>query len=243
MLALVPCDSAPGVDDGGLRAAQVTGGPECGSFEVWSRTTQTAGAVHSDALFLFRLVRVLIRALEALDEHGPFFRLASLCVLLQTTRVEDFTVALSSAALTAAVEEEGECMVDVLRPEVVAQWRALLVALPAVKILRLHRRSPMAASVLRALAASPGLLPHLRRVFVVQSTVQCAGGVASTDYGSTVVIKTNMGAELVEAVSVRSGLEVMFVGCKVDEEVLEALRKQASVDFGNEWEYMQSVRL
>ena len=257
-LDLVPRDSAPGIDDGGLRAAQVTGGPECGSFEVWSRTTRTRSprAARSAALFLFRLdwkpmlIRDLVRALDQADgppsEHCPFFHLASLCAHLQTTCIEDLTVAPSSAPLTA-LEEEREYVVDIVRPEVVAQWRALLVALPAVKILRLHRRSPARASILRALAASPGLLPHLRKVFVVQSTVRCAGGLADTDADSAMAsrepVLVNIGAELVEAVSVRSGLEVVLVGCEVDEEALEALRKRARVDFGKEWEYMQSESL
>ncbi|KAH9057549.1 hypothetical protein EDB87DRAFT_1823562 [Lactarius vividus] len=34
----VPDNSAPGIDDGGLRVARVMGGPEDDSFEVWSRT-------------------------------------------------------------------------------------------------------------------------------------------------------------------------------------------------------------
>ena len=239
-LDLVPRDSALGTDDGGLRAAQVTGGPERGSFEVWSRTTRTARAARSDALFLFRLdwQHDLIFAHGASgppDELCPFFHLASLCAHLQTTRVEDLTVAPSSAARTASEE----CM----RPKVVAQWRALLAALPAVKILRMHGSCPAGTSVLRVLTEFPELLPHLRKVFVARSTVLCAGGVAGTSASSTMVINKNMGPELMEAMSVRSGLEVVLVGCEVDEEALEALRERARVEFGNEWEYMQSVSL
>ena len=248
MFALIPHDSAPGADDGGLRAAQVTGGPERGSFEVWSRSARSACTGCSDALFLFRLHwwRVLHRALEA-DGIGycPFFHLASLCALLQTTRVVDLTVAplleTTPYATPTAVEEEG------MQPKVVTQWHALLMALPSVKILRLHRCSSAGASVLHAIATSPGLLPQLRKVFVVQSIVRYAGGVADTDAGSAManrdIVRVNIGAELVEAVRVRSGLEVVLVRCEIDEEALEALRKRDRVDFGNEWEYMQSVSL
>ena len=226
VLDFVPRDSAPGADDDGLRAAQVTGGPECGSFEVWSQTRTCAAP--SDAFFLFHLewqnspVRQSLRAPGEADgpprEHRPFFFLASLCAHLQTTRVEDLAVAPSSEA-PIAVEKE------YIQPKVVAQWRTLLAALPGVKILRLHGSSPAGTSVLRVLTESPGLLPHLRKVFVVRSTVLCAGGVPGTGASSTMVINKNMGPELMEAVSVRPALEVVLVGCEVDEEALEALRR------------------
>ena len=253
--ALVPRDSGPGMDDGGLRAAQVTGGPTHGSFEVWSRSGTGANPgvfARSDALFLFRLNWQPILVIEGspLDEHCPFFCLASLCAHLQTTRIEDLTAAPET--LSATIESGTTDVQDT--PDVVAQWRALLAALPSVRTLRLHRGSPACVSVLCALAASPGLLPHLQKVFVVQSAVRYAAGSAArevdigvADAGSAMAshksVQADVGAELVEAVSVRSGLEVVLVGCEVDEEALEALRKRARVDFRNEWEYMQSVHV
>ena len=253
---LVPHDSAPGMDDGGLRAAQVTGGPARGSFEVWSRTDADTGVfAREDALFLFRLdwQPVSVRALDTdvtLHEDCPFFHLASLCAHLQTTRIEDLTVMHeASSAIESGTDVQGT-------PVVMANWQALLAALPSVKTLRLHRGSPACISVLRALAASPGLLPHLQKVFVVRCTVRYAAGstaregsvgVADHDSGSAMAnhkpVRADIGADLVEAVSVRSGLEVVLVGCEVDEEALEALRKRAVVDFGKEWEYMQSVQV
>jgi hypothetical protein len=255
--ALVPCNSARGMDDGGLRAAQVTGGPTRGSFEVWSRTgtgAETGAFAREDVLFLFRLnwQRLLILTDGPLDEHCPFFHLASLCAYLQTTRIEDLTAAPETSSATV---ESGTTDVQDT-PDVVAQWPALLAALPSVRTLRLHRGSPACVSVLRALAESPVLLPLLQKVFVVQSAVRYAArsaargdgvGVADAEASSAMAchkfVQADVGAELLEAVSVRSGLEVVLVGCEVDEEALEALRKRARVDFGNEWEYMQSVHV
>ena len=262
--ALVPQDSARGMDDGGLRSAQVSGGLAHGSFEAWSRTdTDTDAFTREDALFLFRLdwERVLIPPIIApdaespgpLDDSCPFFHLASLCAGLQTTRIEDLTVA---PEIWSATESETAHLPCQRTPDVRAQWLALLAALPSVKTLRLHRGSPACVSVLRALAASPGLLPHLQKVFVVQSTVRYAAGSAARGSGVGVAdaepeaayamaghkfVQENVGAGLVEAVSVRSGLEIVLVGCEVDEEALKALRKRARVDFLNEWEYPQSV--
>ncbi|KAF8267423.1 hypothetical protein EI94DRAFT_1325479 [Lactarius quietus] len=47
--ALFPHDSAPGMDDGGLRVAQVTGRPASGLFEVWSRTISRSGGASAGA--------------------------------------------------------------------------------------------------------------------------------------------------------------------------------------------------
>ncbi len=255
--AFVPHDSAPGIDDGGLRFAQVTGGPVSGSFEVWSRTgsesaSADAGAfAREDALFLFRVewqrFRVVVPDGEGpLDELRPFFHLASLCAHLRTARVVD----LAAAPEVSRDIERGTDVHDA--PDVVVQWQALLAALPSVKTLRLHRGSPACLSVVRALSTSAGLLPHLQKVFMVQSTVRHAAasaarqgdiGTADADAGSTLAgrkfVQANVGAELVEAVSGRSGLEVVLVGCEVDEEALDALRKRARVDIGDELVYMQ----
>jgi len=52
MTGLIPRDSAPGVDDGGLRIARLMGGRKRGSFEVWSRTGSQSACVvaREDAL-------------------------------------------------------------------------------------------------------------------------------------------------------------------------------------------------
>jgi len=42
----------------------------------------------------------------------------------------------------------------------------------------------------------------------------------------------------VAVVKGRYGLEVVLIGCEVDDEALEALRKRAQVDIGDEWVYV-----
>ncbi|KAI9453467.1 hypothetical protein BJY52DRAFT_840654 [Lactarius psammicola] len=257
--AFVPRDSSPGIDDGGLRFAQITGGYEYGSFEVWSRTgTETATAdagvfAHEDALFLFRIdwqgvVALADDAEGPLDEFRPFFQLASLCAHLRTARIVDL---VAGSEASSAIEREADVQDAPDAPDVVAQWHALLYALPSVKTLRLYHGSPACLSILRAFSASAGLLPHLQKIFVVQSTVRYAAdsvarqgdiGDADADAGSAVAcrkpVQANMGAELVEAVSGRSGLEVVLAGCEVDEEALDALQKRARVCIGHERVYV-----
>jgi len=178
MQALVPNDSAPGIDDGGLRFAQVTGGFEHGSFEVWSRTgsesaSSDAGAsAREDALFLFHIKwkRLLVLTLGEevpREEVRPFFHLASLCAHLRTACIVDLVAAPETSSV---IEHWAADVPDA--PDVMVQWQALFAALPSVKTLRLHRGSPACLSVLRALSRSAGLLPHLQRIFVVQSTVR-----------------------------------------------------------------------
>ncbi|KAH8994277.1 hypothetical protein EDB92DRAFT_320728 [Lactarius akahatsu] len=247
--ALIPHDSAPGVDDGGLRIARVIGELERGSFEVWSRTdSESASAVaHEDALFLFNNNWNLpVRLRGCLARSYPFFRLASLCALLGTTRIEHLTVAPETAIEDAATA--GEYATDVPTrklPDVAAPWQALLATLPSVKTVRLHRGSPACLSVLRALSASADLLPHLERVLVVQSIVRYATArLDCTDVsgsGSAVAIRefvrANLGPELVDGVNERSGLEVVLIRCEVDNEALDALRKRARVVICDEPQY------
>ncbi len=240
------------------------GGPARGSFEVWSRTgsesANTSAAAREEALFLFHIDWQH----SPIDPHGggglldhssPFFHLAGLCAHLRTTRVEDLTVAPESAILDA----EGRwrnASEDVApeTPDVAARWQALLAALPSVRNLRLHRGGPECVSVLRALASSAdSLLSHLQRIFVVQNTVRYAvarpDGVVLWNFkrlagtGNAVTrahefAYANVGAELVAVVKGRYGLEVVLVGCDVDNEALEVLRKRAQVDIGDEWVYV-----
>ncbi|KAH8977656.1 hypothetical protein EDB86DRAFT_1075203 [Lactarius hatsudake] len=262
---IIPRDSAPGSDDGDLRVVRVIGGPARGSFEVWSRTgserANTSTAARDDALFLFHIDW----RRSPVDPHGggslldhssPFFHLAGLCAHLRTTRVEDLTVASESASPDADGREKNAPEgVASETPDVAAHWQALLAALPSVRTLRLHRGGPACVSVLRVLASSANtLLPDLQKIFVIQNTVRYAaarsGGALSWNFkrlagNGTAVIRThhepthaNVGAELVAVVKGRYGLEVVLVGCEVDDEALEALRKRAQVDIGDEWVYV-----
>ncbi|KAH9019358.1 hypothetical protein EDB85DRAFT_2008857 [Lactarius pseudohatsudake] len=241
--AFVPHDSAPGVDDGGLRIARVMGGRKRGSFEVWSRTASgsASAAAREDALFLFNTNWDLPGNASRFFKYPspyPFFRLASLCARLGTERVEHLTVASETAIEGAGIT--GGRTTDVLEtPDVAEQWKALLAALPSVKTVHLHRSSPTCLSVLRALSASADLLPHLEKVLVVQSIVRYAAahldgtGVAGSGSTSAVAsrgfVQVNLGAELVDSVKERFGLEVVLVRCEVDGDALDALRERARV--------------
>jgi len=239
MQALIPRDSAPDVDDGGLRVARLMGGRKRGSFEVRSRTgSSSAGAAaREDALFLLNISWDLFVPLQKLHPPESFSRLVSLCACLGSARVEHLAVAPETTIECA--DTAGECATDAL--EVVEQWKALLAVLPSVKTLHLHRRGPACLSVLRALSASAYLLPYLERVFVVQSIVRYAPaavhsdgtGVAGSGSGSTVAsrefVRANLGTELVNGVKERSGLEVLLVRCDADDKLLDTLRKRARV--------------
>jgi hypothetical protein len=246
--ALFPHESAPGVEDGGLWVAKVTGGPTSGSLDVWSRTfsesanANAAAFAREDALFLFRIEWTRL-CYSVHNEPRCFFRLAKFCSHLCTAHIEDFT----------AVPEAYRILQDV--PDAVAQWQALLAALPAVKTLPLHRGSTTCVSLLRALSASASLLPLLQKVFVVYSTVRYAaasadgcdgGGVSSADASFAMAspdsVKINLGAELVDVLSGRPGLEVVLIKCEVDEEALEALRERAWVEIGDECVYTQAFK-
>lgn len=261
---IIPRDSAPGASDGDLRVARVMGGPARGSFEVWSRTgsgpADTSAAAREEALFLFRIdwkgSPIDPHGADSMRDHSsPFFHLAGLCGHLHTGLVEDLTVAFESATSDAdgrgknASEDVAQETTDVM-----AHWQALLAALPSVRTLRFHRGGPACVSVFRALASSADtLFPLLQKVFVVQNTVRYAA--ARTDGAvlwnikriagtGAAVARTqelahpNVGAELVAVVKGRYGLEVVLVGCEVDDEALEALRKRAQVDIGDEWVYV-----
>ncbi|KAH9048304.1 hypothetical protein EDB84DRAFT_1457250 [Lactarius hengduanensis] len=234
--ALVPPDSAPGIDDGGLRVAQVTGGPERGSLEVWSRTVSGSVDVSKceDALFLFRVswsgssYDPRVNDPSARPSTFSFFFLARLCAHLRTARIEFLSIVPGTAIDTWSVSTS-----DAAEP----QWKALLIALPSVKTLCLQS-SPECVSVLRVLSVfvDPLLLPHLHSVFVIHCTVHCAAAAAPPDSvgatdASTAVAnhEVNVGTELVEAVSARSGLRVVLFRCAVDDEALGSLQKRARV--------------
>ncbi|KAH9023094.1 hypothetical protein EDB85DRAFT_338818 [Lactarius pseudohatsudake] len=239
--ALIPGNSAQGADDGGLRVANVMGQHRLHCFEVWSRTYSEGAstAAREDALFLFGVSWSQSHSTVSQTlHHSPSFRLAGLCVHLGTAHIEDLTIAPEIAI-------EGESTTDA--PDIAAQWQALLAALPSVKTLRLHGGSPTCILVLRALSVSAQpLLPNLQRVFVFHSAVRsaAAAGPDTTDVhgaGSSVpsrkFMQADVGVELVEAVSGRSGLEVVLAGCEVDEDALDALQKRARVYIGHERVY------
>ncbi|KAH8994280.1 hypothetical protein EDB92DRAFT_1944152 [Lactarius akahatsu] len=202
--AFIPHDSAPGVNDGGLRIAR-------------------AAAAREDALFLFNINWDLSGRASRLFKYPPpypFFRLASLCARLGTERVEHLTVASETAIEGAGIT--GGRMTDVLEtPDVAEQWKALLAALPSVKTLHLHRSSPLCLSVLRALSASADLLPHLEKVLVVQSIVRYAAG----DLGGTGIA----GSGSSSAVASREFVQVNLGAELVDGDALDALRERARV--------------
>ena len=245
MKTLVPHDSAPGVDDGGLRIAQVIPrGPASGAFEVRSRTRSESAHAHAsafareNALFLLHIEWTTLYD-STTDERSRFFHLARLCAHLCTARIEDFTAGPETSAKSRTDVQE-------------AQWQALLSALPAVKTLRLHRVGLACASLLRTLSVSASLFPLLQRVFVLKTAIRyaaaSAAGMGSVDDAGTVVtsatvsrksVKATVGMELVDLLNRRPGLEVVLVGCEVDEETLGALKKRARVEIGDECVYMQ----
>ncbi|KAH9055323.1 hypothetical protein EDB87DRAFT_1641793 [Lactarius vividus] len=245
--AFVPGDSALGINDGGMRIAHVVGGYERGSFEMWSRTNSESASTtaREDALFLFHFdwspsVPDSRSEVGLIAYPCPSFLLASLCAHLLTAPIEDLTVAHKTTINgTGAV---GEPATDA--PDVAAQWQALLAALPSVQTLRLLGGNPASVSVLSALSASADpLLPHLKRVLVFHSTIHSAATAAApvgqedvsvAGAGSSVAgrkfVQVDVGAELVEAVGGRSGLEVVLAGY--------ALQKRARVHVGHERVYM-----
>jgi hypothetical protein len=261
---IIPRDSTPGAGDGDLRVAHVRGGPARGSFEVWSRTgsgpADTCATAREEALFLFHVDWQR----SPIDTHGggsmrdhssPFFHLAGLCGHLRTALVEDLTVACES--VTPDPDGRGKDASEDVAPEttnIMAHWQALLAALPSVRTLRLHRGGPACVSALRALASSADtLLPPLQKVVVVQNTIRYAAirtdgavlwnikrisGTSAAMARTHELQNANVGAELVAVVKGRYGLEVVLVGCEVDDEALEALRKRAQVDIGDEWVYV-----
>ncbi|KAH9022380.1 hypothetical protein EDB83DRAFT_86736 [Lactarius deliciosus] len=249
--AFVPDDSAPGVDDGGLRVARVVGGYEDNSAEVWSRTgaKSAIAPVREDALFLFQ-TRWYGGTSGVLGAGGMDSIRISFSSLahLRVACIEDLTIVPETTDESFGIA--GRKADTPYTLDIAAQLRTQLAAWPSVKTLRLHGGSLTCVSVLRGLSASADpLFPHLQRIFVVRCAVH-RGAAAFPDGGNVSVtgsgpvltnskfVGENLGVELVEVVSERSGLEVVLVGCKVDEEALDALRKRARVVIGDEQAYV-----
>jgi len=136
-------------------------------------------------------------------------------------------------------------------------WESLLRALESVQSLRLHgsegdRLGKGILSSLRAVVSdsdSDTLLPHLQKLYIVQCDVRCAtqlpqdgvvlrnlkrfalpsgghAGPVARDGG----VGCGVGNEMVALVQRRVGLEVILVGCGVDDEALDKLGKYVQAD-------------
>jgi hypothetical protein len=255
MRAFIPRDSMLG-GDGGLRAARVRGGPARGSFVVWSRSGSREGG-EEDALFMFRIDwkgSPIDPRGEALLEHSsPFFHLGGLCTQLPAMRVSDLTIEPEpDIASTSTIHWE-----SLLRA---------LDSVQSLRLHggdRLGKGIEISSPLLHAVAStsdSETLLPHLQHLYIVQCDVRCAAqvprdgvvlwnlkrfalpGGAVPGHAGLVAgdgeVRGGVGDELVALVRRRVGLEVVLVGCGVDEEVLDELGKHAQVSLGDEWVYV-----
>jgi hypothetical protein len=230
----VPRDSSLGANDGGLQMAQICR-HDCKSFEMWSRTyfERASTASREDALFL---LQVEWPSRNPVDSCFP-----NLSLYFSNSAYMDLTISPESGFEGAGTTSKNEA--DALI--IVERWTELLTDLPFVKTLRLHRGSYACILVLRALSASESpILPHLRRVIVFDSAVHFAAPALPDEAGdgcsvaSRNFVQANVGPELVEAVNLRPGLEVVLAGCEVDEELLDTLRKRARVYIGHERVYV-----
>ena len=237
----IPVDSAPGANDGGLRIAQICR-REYGTFEMWSRTysEKASTAAREDALFLWHV------DWSDWSDRGPinFSFPNPSTVFSRVAYIEDLTITPETAIKGAynAIANTIEA------PITIERLMELLTNLTSVKTLRLHRGTHACVSILRALSSSKDpILPHLQRVIVINSAIDSGAsarpnGVGGAGAGCSVAsrkfVQPNVGAELAEAVSWRSGLEVVLAGCEVDEKTLDALRKEARVYIGHERVYV-----
>jgi hypothetical protein len=235
--AFIPNDSALDAHDGGLRAVQI-GGYKSGPFEVWSRTFSGYASTSSreDALFLLSV------DWSHLDSDLVDFLIPSL-FFNSATSIEELIVNPSetTGSESAVVADRQDSVFGRLFAE---DWRTLLEELPSVKTLRLYGGNHQCASALRALSGLSSsqdlILPRLQRIIVVDSATPAYPdglGFAGPGADCSEVVQVNVGTQLVEAVSGRSGLEVVLAGCEVDEETLEALQKRARVYIGHERVY------
>lgn len=238
MRAFIPRDSVFGAGDGGLRAARVRGGPARG-------------------LFMFRIdwkgSPVDPRGETLLEHSSPFFHLAGLCTQLPAMRVSDLTI---------EPEPEPDRGTEIASTSTI-HWESLLRALDSAQCLRLHGKgTEISSPLLHTIASAPDsktLLPHLQHLYIVQCDVRCATQVPRDDFvrwnlkrfslpgavpghtelvGGDGNVGRGVGNELVGLVRRRVGVEVVLVGCSVDEEVLDELRKHGQVSLGDEWVYV-----
>ncbi|KAF8267440.1 hypothetical protein EI94DRAFT_1830131 [Lactarius quietus] len=240
----IPGDSALGANDGGLRATQI-GGLDCRSLKVWSRTCSEGAsrAVRENALFLLHI--------EWYEGDPPYILgfLNSFKFIDRVACIEDLTIAPEKRSTFLTATGKYPLIERVTRN---CQWQRLLACLPvtSVKTLRLYRGQFACVSVLQTLSASEvPILPHLQRVIVANFSVHSTapsrpdgngvtGGGAGCSEGQGKFVQDNVGPELVEFLSGRSGLEVVLAGCEVDKETLDTLQKRARVYIGHERVYV-----
>ncbi len=220
MRAFIPRDSVFGARDSGLRASRVRGGPARGSF-------------HS----------------------SPFFHLGGLCSQLPAMRVSDLMIEPEPEPEPEPKPEQA--VMSGHDAASMVHWESLLRALESVQSLRLHgsegdRLGKGILSSLRAVVSdsdSDTLLPHLQKLYIVQCDVRCAtqlpqdgvvlrnlkrfalpsgghAGPVARDGG----VGCGVGNEMVALVQRRVGLEVILVGCGVDDEALDKLGKYVQAD-------------
>jgi hypothetical protein len=264
MRPFIPRDSVIGARDGGLRAARVRGGPAQGSFCAWSRSASASGEAgkEEDALFLFQIdwMRSPVDPRATLLEHSsPFFHLSGLCTQLPNMHVTNLTIEPEPELDREQVvisDNDGTGIVST--PTI--HWESLLRRLGSVQSLQLHGGDRHGGIVIVTSASdSDTLLPHLQKLYIFQCDVRCSACPPPTDgvvlgnlkrfvlHGSSTLgyvgpvrqdgraAGRGAGNELVALVRRRVGLEVILVGCVVDDEALDELRKHAQVSIGDEW--------
>lgn len=202
------------------------------------------------------------------EHSSPFFHLDQLCAQLPAMCVTTLTIepepepdgeqvtSPHDAGIVSASTAHWECLLRALEP------------VQSLRLQDGDRRggaTGISSSLLHTVvfaSASDTLLPHLQKLHIVQCDVRCAaqllppdgavlwnlkrfalrGGSALGHAGSAVEqdggAGQGVGKELVALVQRRVGLEVVLVGCDVDDEALDELRKHAQVSIGDEWVYV-----
>ena len=203
-----------------------------------------------------------------LEHSSPFFHLDRLCAQLPAMCVTTLTIepepepdgeqvmSYRDVGIVSASTAHWECLLQALES---------VQSLRLQDGDRRVRATGISSSLLHTIvsvSASDSLLPHLQKLHFMQCDVRCAaqptpadgvvlwnlkrlalrGGSAHGHAGFAVEqdggAGRGAGKELVALVRRRVGLEVILVGCDVDEEALDELRKHAQVSIGEEWVYV-----
>jgi len=268
MRAFIPRDSVFGAGDGGLRAARVSGGPARGSFTVWSRSASREGEEEDALFMFridWKRSPVDPRGETLRGHSSPFLHLGGLCTQLPAMRVSDLTIepepepdggqAVNGTEIKSTSTIHWESLLRALDS---VQSMRLHGGDRLGKGIEIS--SHLLHTIVSASDSETLLLPHLQHLYIVQCDVRCAAQVPRDGVvlwnlrrfalpGSAVPghaglmardgeVGSGVGNELVALVRRRVGLEVVLVGCGVDEEVLDELRKHAQVSLGDEWVYV-----
>jgi hypothetical protein len=219
-----------------------------------------------DALFLFQIdwrgSPVDPRGETLLEHSSPFYHLGGLCTQLPAMHVENLTIEPEPEQdrEPVVVNDHHHANGAGIVSTSMAHWESLLRALGTVQGLRLQGGG---TSSLLQTVDSDILLPHLQKLYIVQCNIRCtaqpapldgavlwnlkrlalrSGGGSALGHAGPVahdgVLGRSVGNELVALVRRRFGLEVILVGCDVDDEALDELRKHAQVSIGDEWVYV-----